>query len=47
MISGYEFEEIDNTAINQGPSAKHWFGTDNLEEICLPVYGRQGGFLLS
>ena len=30
MISGYEFEEIDNTAINQGPSAKHWFGTDNL-----------------
>lgn len=30
MISGYEFEEIDNTAINQGPSASHWFGTDNL-----------------
>lgn len=29
-ISGYEFEEIDSNAINQGPSAAHWFGTDNL-----------------
>lgn len=30
MISGYEFEQIDSTAINQGPSAEHWFGTDSL-----------------
>lgn len=29
-ISGYEFEQIDAEAINQGPSAKHWFGTDDL-----------------
>lgn len=29
-ISGYEFEQIDANAINQGPSAKHWFGTDDL-----------------
>lgn len=29
-ISGYGFEEIDQTAINQFPSAKHWFGTDSL-----------------
>lgn len=29
-ISGYEFEQIDAGAINQGPSAKHWFGTDDL-----------------
>lgn len=29
-ISGYAFEEIDNTARNSAPSAKHWFGTDKL-----------------
>ena len=29
-ISGYEFEQIDANAINQGPSSKHWFGTDDL-----------------
>ena len=29
-ISGYQFEEIDSNAINQGPSAAHWFGTDSL-----------------
>lgn len=29
-ISGYEFEQIDADAINQGPSAEHWFGTDDL-----------------
>ena len=29
-ISGYEFEQIDADAINKGPSAEHWFGTDDL-----------------
>lgn len=29
-LSGYAFEEVDKTVINQGPSAKHWFGTDKL-----------------
>jgi oligopeptide transport system permease protein len=29
-ISGYEFEQIDSDAINKGPSAEHWFGTDDL-----------------
>lgn len=29
-ISGYAFEEVDKTAINQAPSLKHWFGTDKL-----------------
>lgn len=29
-ISGYKFEEIDTAALNQGPSMKHWFGTDSL-----------------
>ncbi|MDO4554992.1 MAG: ABC transporter permease, partial [Lachnospiraceae bacterium] len=29
-LSGYAFEEIDTSAINQLPSAKHWFGTDAL-----------------
>lgn len=30
MISGYGYEKIDETAINQSPSAAHWFGTDDL-----------------
>ncbi|MDO5337964.1 MAG: ABC transporter permease [Eubacteriales bacterium] len=29
-ISGYQFEQMDSEAINQSPSAKHWFGTDDL-----------------
>lgn len=29
-ISGYKFEQMDSDAINQAPSAKHWFGTDDL-----------------
>lgn len=29
-ISGYGYEKIDANAINQGPSAAHWFGTDDL-----------------
>ena len=29
-ISGYEFEEVDKTARNMGPSSSHWFGTDKL-----------------
>ena len=29
-VSGYEFEQIDADAINKGPSAEHWFGTDDL-----------------
>lgn len=29
-ISGYDFEVMDTTAINQKPSAEHWFGTDAL-----------------
>ncbi len=29
-ISGYNFEQMDTSAINQRPSAEHWFGTDSL-----------------
>lgn len=29
-LNGIAFEEIDPQAINQGPSAEHWFGTDAL-----------------
>lgn len=29
-ISGYNFEEMDTSAINQTPNAEHWFGTDSL-----------------
>lgn len=41
-ISGYAFEEVDTMAINQAPSAKHWFGTDKLgRDIFARVW--QGG----
>lgn len=30
MISGYSFEQVDTSAINQRPSSAHWFGTDAL-----------------
>lgn len=30
MISGYSFEQVDTSAINQKPSSAHWFGTDAL-----------------
>jgi oligopeptide transport system permease protein len=30
MLSQYNFEELDNQARNQDPSAAHWFGTDKL-----------------
>ena len=29
-ISGYNFEQMDTSAINQLPSSEHWFGTDSL-----------------
>ena len=29
-ISGYNYEAMDQSAINQLPSAEHWFGTDTL-----------------
>lgn len=29
-ISGYNFEQMNTDAINQLPSAEHWFGTDDL-----------------
>lgn len=29
-ISGYAFEQIDESAINLSPCAEHWFGTDKL-----------------
>ena len=29
-LSGYAFEEVDKTARNLSPNAKHWFGTDKL-----------------
>ncbi|MBQ6833048.1 MAG: ABC transporter permease [Lachnospiraceae bacterium] len=29
-ISGYEFEQIDEGAINLSPCGEHWFGTDKL-----------------
>lgn len=30
MVSPYKYDTTDWTAINQGPSAAHWFGTDDL-----------------
>ncbi|MDO4265989.1 MAG: ABC transporter permease [Eubacteriales bacterium] len=30
MMSGYDYEAMDQSAINQFPSAAHWFGTDSL-----------------
>ena len=30
IISPYEYDIQDFTAINQSPSAEHWFGTDDL-----------------
>ncbi|WP_100065336.1 ABC transporter permease [Miniphocaeibacter massiliensis] len=30
MLSKYSFEQVDSVAKNQGPSAAHWFGTDEL-----------------
>lgn len=29
-ISPYEYSKMDVRAINQGPSAAHWFGTDDM-----------------
>ena len=29
-LNGINYEAVDNTAINQAPSAAHWFGTDAL-----------------
>ena len=29
-ISGYNFEQMDTSAINQLPNSEHWFGTDSL-----------------
>ena len=29
-ISGYEFEQIDEGAINLSPCGEHWFGTDSV-----------------
>jgi oligopeptide transport system permease protein len=29
MLSKYTFDGIDTAVANQGPSAQHWFGTDN------------------
>jgi len=29
-ISGYDYTNIDNSVVNQNPSAQHWFGTDSL-----------------
>ncbi|MCI7812399.1 MAG: ABC transporter permease [Lachnospiraceae bacterium] len=29
-ISGYNYYSNDYSAVNQGPSTEHWFGTDNL-----------------
>lgn len=30
MVSPYSHSDVDFAAMNAGPSAKHWFGTDNL-----------------
>ena len=30
FVSPYAYDQQDYTAINQGPSAQHWFGTDSL-----------------
>ena len=30
MVSKYAYDEVDYFALNQGPSAEHWFGTDEL-----------------
>ncbi len=29
-LSGYDFAAVDDSSMNQWPSAKHWFGTDSL-----------------
>lgn len=29
-ISGYDYQSIDSSVINQSPSSNHWFGTDEL-----------------
>lgn len=44
-ISGYNFEQMDTSAINQTPNAQHWFGTDSWVVTCLHVYGRLVEFL--
>lgn len=30
MVSPYDYSKMDVTALHQGPSAAHWFGTDDL-----------------
>lgn len=30
VISGYEYQAVDMSAVNEGPGAAHWFGTDEL-----------------
>ena len=30
ILSPWEYEEMDSTARNLGPSMQHWFGTDKL-----------------
>jgi peptide/nickel transport system permease protein len=41
VIAPYEYDEIDYTAINQGPSLKHPMGTDRLgrDELTRVLYG--------
>ena len=41
LITRYEYTELDLTSISQGPSWKHWFGTDTLgrDEFTRVLYG--------
>lgn len=38
VIIPYDYTAMDIMAIQQGPSAQHWFGTENWEEISLAVF---------
>ena len=41
MISPYEYSKMDVRAINQGPTAAHWFGTDDMgrDQLTRIFYG--------
>src|SRR5437660_5340513 len=41
LISRYSYGHIDLSQALQGPSAKHWFGTDNIgrDEFARVLYG--------
>lgn len=46
-ISPYEYSKMDVRAINQGPSAAHWFGTDDMGRDLLTRIFYGGRYSLS